>query len=63
MILAASNGTALGYLARGTGLVSIVRNGRGKMPPVGKTWTKQQMDALLTYLRKNVYKGATPNGG
>jgi cytochrome c oxidase subunit 2 len=44
-------------------LDSIVRNGRGKMPPVGKDWTKQQMDTLLAYLKKSVYKGATASGG
>ena len=45
-------------------LDSIVRNGRGKMPPVGKTWTKEQMQALLAYLKQNVYKGAaSANGG
>ena len=45
------------------GLDALVRNGRGKMPPVGKTWTKGQMDALLGYLKKNVYKGAAASGG
>ena len=45
------------------GLAPIVRNGRGKMPPVGATWTKNQMDALLAYLKKNVYKGASAGGG
>jgi mono/diheme cytochrome c family protein len=44
-------------------LDSIVRNGRGKMPPVGKTWTKEQLDTLLVYLKKNVYKGAAASGG
>ena len=44
-------------------LDSIVRNGRGKMPPVGKSWTKQQMQSLLSYLKKNVYKGAAASGG
>jgi cytochrome c oxidase subunit II len=44
-------------------LDAIVRNGRGKMPPVGKTWTKEQMQALLTYLKQNVYKGAAASGG
>ena len=44
-------------------LDSIVRNGRGKMPPVGKSWTKEQMQVLLVYLKKNVYKGATASGG
>jgi cytochrome c oxidase subunit 2 len=44
-------------------LDSIVRNGRGKMPAVGKTWTKEQMQSLLSYLKQNVYKGATASGG
>jgi cytochrome c oxidase subunit II len=30
----------------------IVRNGRGKMPPVGQGWSEQQMDALTGYLRE-----------
>jgi cytochrome c oxidase subunit 2 len=45
------------------GLASIVRNGRGTMPPVGKTWTTAQMHALYVYLNKNVYKGAAASGG
>jgi cytochrome c oxidase subunit 2 len=44
-------------------LESIVRNGRGRMPAVATDWTKQQIDALLTYLKANVYKGAAPSGG
>jgi cytochrome c oxidase subunit 2 len=44
------------------GLESLLRNGRGKMPPVGKSWTKQQMNELLAYLKKNVYKGAAASG-
>lgn len=32
----------------------IVRNGRGKMPPVGRGWTDAQMKALTDYLRKSV---------
>jgi mono/diheme cytochrome c family protein len=44
-------------------LDSIVRNGRGKMPPVGKSWTKDQMQSLLAYVKQNVYKGASASGG
>ncbi|MCW2975800.1 MAG: cytochrome c oxidase subunit 2 [Actinomycetia bacterium] len=45
------------------GLEAIVRNGFGRMPPVANDWTKQQIDALLAYLKQNVYKGAAPSGG
>jgi cytochrome c oxidase subunit 2 len=30
----------------------IVRNGRGKMPPVGQGWDDRQMEALTDYLRE-----------
>jgi mono/diheme cytochrome c family protein len=40
-----------------------VRDGRGNMPAVGKSWTKAQMDALLAYVKANVYKGASTSGG
>jgi cytochrome c oxidase subunit 2 len=50
-------------ITQASGLDALVRNGRGKMPPVGKTWTKQQMDELLAYLKKSVYKGAATSGG
>jgi cytochrome c oxidase subunit 2 len=45
------------------GLNAIVRDGRGNMPPVGKTWTDAQMNALLAYLKTNIYRGAAPSGG
>jgi cytochrome c oxidase subunit 2 len=44
------------------GLDAIVRNGRGLMPPVGNTWTKEQMRALADYLREHVYKGPASGG-
>jgi cytochrome c oxidase subunit II len=51
-------------VTKAASLDAIVRNGRGKMPPVGKTWTKEQLSTLLAYLKKNVYKGAaSANGG
>jgi cytochrome c oxidase subunit 2 len=50
-------------LAQKTGLAAIVRDGRGKMPPVGNSWTDAQMNALLQYAKSHVYKGASASGG
>jgi mono/diheme cytochrome c family protein len=33
------------------------------MPAVGNTWTQEQIDALLAYVKGNVYKGASTSGG
>jgi cytochrome c oxidase subunit II len=44
-------------------LDTVVRDGFGTMPPVGKTWTTAQMDALAAYLKQNIYTGATTSGG
>jgi cytochrome c oxidase subunit II len=41
----------------------IVRNGRNKMPPVGNTWTDEQLDALIAYAKSKIYKGASTSGG
>jgi cytochrome c oxidase subunit II len=49
-------------LTQSSGLIAIVRNGRGKMPPVGDTWTPAQLRALLAYVKAHVYKGATSGG-
>lgn len=49
-------------LTQPAGLEAIVRAGRGKMPAVGDTWTAGQMQALVSYVRAHVYKGAA-NGG
>jgi cytochrome c oxidase subunit II len=46
-----------------SGLESIVRNGRGKMPPVAVGWTDEQIEALVRYAKAKVYKGATASGG
>ena len=47
-------------------LAGIVHNGfvgaTGAMPPVGDTWTQDEMDALAAYVKKNIYKSA-PSGG
>jgi len=45
-------------LTQPSALESIVRNGRGKMPPVGNTWTAEQIRALSDYVSKHIYKGA-----
>jgi cytochrome c oxidase subunit 2 len=45
------------------GLTELVRNGRGRMPDVGNDWTPEQIDALLGYMKSNVYKGASASGG
>jgi cytochrome c oxidase subunit 2 len=50
-------------LVQPTGLENIVRNGRGKMPAVGKNWTDAQFRALEEYVKANIYKGASTSGG
>jgi cytochrome c oxidase subunit 2 len=45
------------------GLTELLRHGRGRMPAVGNTWTQEQIDALLAYVKGNVYKGASTSGG
>jgi len=50
-------------IAQASGLTAIVRAGRGKMPPVGNSWTSAQMKALVQYTKSNVYKGASASGG
>jgi mono/diheme cytochrome c family protein len=50
-------------LTQAAGLDAIVRNGRGLMPPVGDSWTKAQMKALLDYAKSHIYKGASASGG
>jgi cytochrome c oxidase subunit 2 len=54
-------------LTQPSALTGILRNGftgpLGAMPPVGDTWTKAQIDALVAYVGKHVYKGAAPTGG
>lgn len=47
-------------------LAGIVHNGftgtQGSMPPVGDTWTREELDGLAAYVKKNIYKPA-PAGG
>ena len=35
------------------GVVNLIRNGRGQMPPVGRGWTDAQVSALTTYLKEH----------
>ena len=49
-------------LTQTAGLLSIVENGRGRMPAVGNTWTQAQLHALADYVKKSVYKGAASGG-
>jgi cytochrome c oxidase subunit 2 len=55
-------------LQQKSSLVQIVRHGQdtsrpGIMPPVGSTWSNQEIDALAAYVSKHVYKGASTSGG
>jgi cytochrome c oxidase subunit II len=50
-------------LTQASTLTDVVRNGRGRMPPVGDSWTPEQFKALITYAKAHVYKGATTSGG
>jgi cytochrome c oxidase subunit 2 len=50
-------------LTQRPGLEDIVRHGRGLMPAVGNTWTDAQMQALVSYVKRSVYKGAATGGG
>ncbi len=53
-------------LVQVAGLRKILRYGfagpSGAMPPVGDTWNTAQIDALVAYVKKDIYKGA-PVGG
>jgi cytochrome c oxidase subunit II len=53
-------------LKQASGLVGILRDGftgtQGAMPPVGKTWTNEQVSALVAYVKKHIYNAAPPGG-
>ena len=50
-------------ITQAAGLEEIVTKGRGRMPAVSAGWTKEQLQALLAYLKQSVYKGAAASGG
>jgi cytochrome c oxidase subunit 2 len=41
------------------GIEQIVRNGRGRMPAVGRGWSDAQMNALVQYLKQNLKEAAS----
>jgi cytochrome c oxidase subunit II len=41
-----------GAVANADAVAEIVRNGRGKMPPIGEGWDDRQMKALTDYLKE-----------
>jgi len=53
-------------LVQPAALTQILRHGvygtAGAMPPVGDTWTKAQINALVVYMKRHIYTGA-PVGG
>jgi cytochrome c oxidase subunit 2 len=49
-------------LAQPTAIETLVRNGRNKMPGVGRGWTDTQMKALIAYL-KRFNSGGSSSGG
>jgi cytochrome c oxidase subunit 2 len=54
-------GPALGgnsLLTQRAGLETLLRNGQGQMPPVGKNWTDHQIDALVAYTKTLAKGGA-----
>jgi cytochrome c oxidase subunit II len=54
-------GPALGgnpLLADRKGIETLLRNGRGQMPSVGKDWTSRQLDALIAYTKQFAKQGA-----
>jgi cytochrome c oxidase subunit 2 len=40
----------------------IIRNGRNKMPPVGRTWSDAQLKAVIDYLQKRFNAGGGSGG-
>jgi cytochrome c oxidase subunit II len=49
-------------LADRAALTTVIRDGRGKMPAVGKTWGDEQLRATLAYLRKRFKPGGGGGG-
>ena len=41
-------------VSNATAVAEIVRDGRGKMPPVGRGWDDRQLQALTDYLRETI---------
>ena len=50
-------------LTQRAGLIALITQGRGAMPPVARGWSETQLDALYTYASKHVYQGGGTSGG
>ncbi len=50
-------------LTQRSGLIALITQGRGEMPPVARDWSGAQLDALFSYASKRVYQGAGGAGG
>jgi cytochrome c oxidase subunit 2 len=55
-------------LASRASLVGLLRNGLdtsrpGAMPPVGDTWNKAQIAAIVAYVKQHIYKPGATSGG
>jgi cytochrome c oxidase subunit 2 len=55
-------------LVQEAGLRQLLHNGAvsttgPSMPPVGDTWNNAQLQALIRYVKSNIYKGTAPVGG
>jgi cytochrome c oxidase subunit II len=46
-------------LADRRGIETLLRNGQGQMPPVGKDWSEHQIDALVAYTKRFAKKGGS----
>ena len=57
------NVSANPLLVQPSGIAPIVRNGFGKMPPVGEGWSDAQIKALVQYAKAKIFKGAAASGG
>lgn len=55
-------GPALGgnpLLGQAKNLTPLLRNGQGQMPPVGKNWTEEQIQALVAYTKQFAKGGSS----
>jgi cytochrome c oxidase subunit 2 len=43
-------------------LARLVRNGQGRMPPIARGWTDEQLRALAEYLRSDIYEEQQDGG-
>jgi len=51
-----------GLLKDPAALTLLLEQGRGKMPPVGKTWDEQQLQGAIAYLQRRFHVGGSSGG-